>query len=50
MTPDERERMKILCQQIEVEKDHEKFTKLIAELNDLLEGKAHRLEDKSPPL
>jgi hypothetical protein len=45
MTPDERERMHFLCEQIAKEKDHEQFSKLVQELNDLLERKKHRLED-----
>jgi len=49
MTPDEVERMKALCQQIETEKDHDRFTQLIAELNELLERKQHRLDRSSPP-
>jgi hypothetical protein len=46
MKPDERERMYQLCQLIEVEKDHARFLELIRELNELLERKEHRLEDK----
>ncbi len=46
MTPDERELMAILCQRIAVEQDRMKFTKLVAELNELLEKKEHRLEDR----
>ena len=44
MTPDERERMHILCERIAKEQDHSKFVKLVQELNDLLENKEHRLE------
>jgi hypothetical protein len=47
MTPDERERMNRLCEQIAVERDHEKFVKLVQELNELLDHKEQRLEDKS---
>ena len=36
-----------LAKQIEVEDDQPKFLQLVAELNDLLDGKAHRLEQ--PP-
>ena len=46
MTPDERELMAILCQRIAVEQDRMKFTKLVDELNELLEKKEHRLEDR----
>jgi hypothetical protein len=42
MTPDERERMAILCQRIAVEKDHDTFTKLVEELNDVLARKEQR--------
>ena len=44
MTPDEVERMKVLCQQIETEKDHHRFSQLITELNELLERKNKRLD------
>ena len=45
MTPDERERMNLLCDQIAKEIDHNKFVKLVQELNDLLDNKEQRLED-----
>ncbi len=44
MTPEERERMAVLCQQIAVEQDRDKFTKLVDELNELLEEKQQRLQ------
>jgi len=44
MTPDERERMHILCERIAKEQDHGKFVKLVQELNDLLDLKRRRLE------
>jgi hypothetical protein len=44
MTPEERERMHMLCEQIAKEQDHEKFVKLVRELNDLLEHKEDRLD------
>jgi hypothetical protein len=47
MTPDERERMHILCERIAKEQNHEKFVKLVQELNDLLDHKEKRLEDPS---
>ena len=47
MTPEERHRMHALCARIEVEKDHEEFTRLVQELNDLLEGKENRLNPPS---
>ena len=48
MTPDEVERMKALCQRIAIEKDQDKFSQLIAELNELLERKDKRLDHHSP--
>ena len=50
MTPEEQEHMTKLCQQIEVEEDHEKFLQLVQEHNDLLDGKAHRLEHQPSAL
>jgi altronate dehydratase len=47
MTPEERERMHALCERIAKEQNHEKFVKLVQELNDLLEHKQERLEDPS---
>lgn len=47
MTPEERERMHVLCERIAKEQNHEKFVKLVQELNDLLEHKEQRLEDPS---
>jgi hypothetical protein len=46
LTPDERERMDALCTQIAIEKNHHKFMALVEELNQLLQPKEHRLEDK----
>jgi len=43
MTPDERERMAILCQRIATEQNPESFDKLVQELNDLLEIKHRRI-------
>jgi hypothetical protein len=48
MTPEEREKMQILCLQIAVEQDHGKFTKLIQQLNELLDDKANRLPCNPP--
>jgi len=39
-----------LCAQIEKEKDHHKFLLLINELNELLERKEQRLDDKPQSL
>jgi len=47
MTPEERERMRILCDQIAKEQNHDKFTKLVLELNDLLEHKERRMETRA---
>jgi hypothetical protein len=47
MTPEERERMHSLCERIAKEHDHDKFVKLVQELNDLLDHKEQRLEDPS---
>jgi hypothetical protein len=43
MTPDERERMTALVDQIQGEKDPSKFMELVDELNELLAKKAHRI-------
>ena len=47
MTPEERERMNVLCERIAKEQDHDKFVKLVQELNDLLDHKEQRLEGPS---
>jgi hypothetical protein len=46
MTPEEREHMNKLCAQIQVERDPRKFTTLIRDLNELLEKKERRLEER----
>ena len=46
MTPEERERMYEICAKLQVEQDHTAFTRLMTELNNLLERKEHRLEQK----
>ncbi len=43
MTPEERERMNWLCSEIQKEKDHDKFSKLVLELDELFEKKEQRL-------
>jgi len=48
MTPDERERMTKLCDQIAVEKNHDTFMELVQELNDLLARKERRMENGPP--
>ena len=47
MTPEEREHMHVLCERIAKEQDHDKFVKLVQELNDLLDHKEQRLEGPS---
>ena len=49
MTPEEREEMDQLCRQIKDEKDHDKFIRLVTQLNDLLERKESRLEHAQKP-
>lgn len=48
MTSEEREKMNKLCRQIQEEKDPNKFTELIRELNELLEKKEIRLKQTRP--
>jgi hypothetical protein len=43
MTPAERQRMQLLCEQIATEQDHAKFAQLVQELNDLLDHNERRL-------
>ena len=45
MTPDERERMAILCERIAKEQDPSLFAEFVRQLNELLELKRHRFED-----
>jgi hypothetical protein len=49
MTPDERERMQVLCEQIAKEENRERFTNLVHELNELLENKVQRLDRPASP-
>jgi hypothetical protein len=49
MTPDERERMQVLCEQIAKEENRERFTNLVHELNELLENKVQRLDHPASP-
>jgi len=44
MTAEEREQMNRLCERIQVEQDHQQFTRLVTQLNELLSRKEHRLE------
>jgi hypothetical protein len=48
MTPEERERMNVLVLLIQKEKDHEKFTKLVDELNKLIAQKEDRFLHEKP--
>ena len=43
MTPDERERMAILCERIATEQDHKKYAEFVQQLIDLLDAKDRRL-------
>lgn len=47
VTPDEREHMHILCERIAKEQDRKTFSKLVCQLNDLLDKKAQRLQARS---
>jgi hypothetical protein len=49
MRPDEREHMYRLCKLIEKEQDPDRFSALIKELNELLERREQRLEDRRDP-
>ncbi len=46
MTPEERDEMNRLCKQIQDEKDHQKFTDLIAKLMEVIGRKERRLEER----
>jgi hypothetical protein len=46
MTPEERERMNVLVLLIQKEKDHERFTKLVDELNKLIAQNEERFPNK----
>jgi hypothetical protein len=48
MTREEQQHLTELVKQIEVEQDQHKFIQLVEELNDLLDGKADRLEHTPP--
>jgi hypothetical protein len=48
MTREEQQHLAELVKQIEVEQDQHKFIQLVEELNDLLDGKADRLEHTPP--
>ena len=46
MTPEEREKMNELCKSIQQEQDPDKFSRLIEQLNALVESKEDRLRAK----
>jgi hypothetical protein len=46
MTPEERDRMNALCQQIQQEKNYEKFEELTRQLNDLVARKERRFPER----
>jgi hypothetical protein len=48
MTPEERERMNVLVLLIQREKNHEKFTALVEELNKLIAQKEDRFPHEKP--
>lgn len=48
MTSEEREKMNRLCRLIEEEKNPDRFSVLIQELNELLEQKENRLKKATP--
>jgi hypothetical protein len=45
MTPDERERMAILCERIAKEQNPTRFAEFVQQLNQLLDLKRHRFEE-----
>jgi hypothetical protein len=48
MTPEERQRMDLLVLRIQQEKDHETFTRLVEELNQLIDQKERRFPPENP--
>jgi hypothetical protein len=49
MTPEECAEMQRLCQLIQVEKDPNRFTNLVFQLNSLFKRKERRLNGDQPP-
>lgn len=49
MTAEERELMNVLCERIRTEEDHETFTALVRELDNLLSNKDQRLTQVDEP-
>lgn len=50
MTQEERAEMDRLCHEIAVEQDHDQFSKLLEQLNELLSRKDRRLEERQKHL
>jgi len=52
MTPQERARIEVLCSQLQIERDPQKFTEYVRELNELLDAKGRRFAEacKKDPL
>jgi hypothetical protein len=48
MTPEERERMNWIVLRIQQEKDHDVFSKLVDELNRLIDQKDRRFPQRTP--
>ena len=47
MTPDERERMNQICLLIQTEKNPQRFTALVRELNELIDARERRFAEDS---
>lgn len=47
MTPEDRERMQLLCEQIQKERDPQKFDWLVTELDQLVSTKGERLASRN---
>jgi hypothetical protein len=48
MTAEERQQLNSLCLRIQDEKDPDRFSQLVQQLNDLLQRKEHRLVQTQP--
>ena len=46
MAPEERERMYEICAKLQLEQDHKRFTRLMTELNNLIQRKEQRLQER----
>lgn len=49
MNPEEQKRMSDLCHKISIEQDPNEFTRLVDELNDLLDRKEQQLQSNNSP-